>query len=75
MTLRGCAAHQSGASRWVLPPGRPMLDRHRQLVFDDRGKIRYAPLLEWDDENVRRAFSATAVAAIALFDPTIFDAE
>jgi hypothetical protein len=75
MTLRGCALHWSGVSRWVQVPGRPMLDRNRQLVFDDRGKVKYIPLLEWDDEDVRLAFSAAAVAAIELFDPGIFIAE
>lgn len=63
LTIRDCPVHRQGERRWVSLPAKPHLDRSRELVRDD-GKIRYVPVLEWDNRDVGDAFSRAALEAI-----------
>jgi hypothetical protein len=73
--LRGCSVHQSGDRRWVQLPAKPQLDRNRDLVRDDRGKLQYLPVIEWDSDAVGQAFSDLAVEALLAYAPEAFDRE
>ncbi|WP_046867484.1 hypothetical protein [Microvirga massiliensis] len=73
LKLIGCTVHESHGSRWVELPGKAQLDRERRLVTDDRGKIQYVLVITWDNDQVRRAFSKAAVAAVLTYAPWAFD--
>jgi hypothetical protein len=73
--LHGCAVHQSGDRRWVQLPAKPQLDRNHNLVRDDRGKVQYLRVIEWDSEAIHRAFSDAAVQAVLAYAPEAFDGE
>jgi hypothetical protein len=75
LKLRGCAVHQSGDRRWVQLPARPRLDLDQNPVRDDRGKLQYLPMIEWDSDAVRQAFSDLAVEAVLGYAPGAFDGE
>lgn len=64
MVLLGCTFHAANGKRWCNPPGRPQLDRDRQLIYDDGGKIAYAPVVEFVEARTRFRWSDAAVAAI-----------
>jgi hypothetical protein len=72
MTIRDCACHQKGGSRWVQPPGKPQIDKDGQAIRQG-GKISYAAILEFDSPEVRRAFSEAAVRAVLARCPDAFD--
>lgn len=59
--------HEKAGKRWCSPPSRPMLDRDRQLVVGDDGKIRYCAVIEFVDDRTRWRWCAAAVAAIDAF--------
>ena len=67
MTIHGIILHQKGANRWAGLPGKPQIDRDGNLVRDG-GKIKYTPVIEIADREVRDAFShrvCEAVEAVA----------
>jgi hypothetical protein len=73
LKLIGCTVHESHGRHWVELPTKPQLDRERRLITDDRGKIKYVSAIAWDSDQVRRAFSRAAVAAVLTYAPWAFD--
>ena len=67
LNIRGIAVHEKNGKRWVQLPARPQLDKDRQLVRDDAGKIQYAAVLEFDSREVADHFNAAALKAIEDF--------
>lgn len=63
MTFDGVALHEKEGRRWAQLPSRPVLDAKRELVKDD-GKIRYAPLIEFDDREISNRFSNAVCKAV-----------
>ena len=53
--------------RWVQLPAKPQLDKDRQLVRDDAGKVQYARVMEFDSKEVADRFNAAALKAIEDF--------
>jgi hypothetical protein len=70
MTLSDIAVHVHEASgrAWASPPARPWIDKDGQVVRDDRGKIQYAPIVEFDGKQVRDAFGDAVIKAVLAFD-------
>lgn len=54
---------QSNGKTWASFPGKPLIGDGRALL-DDRGKQRYAQILEWSDKPAADRFSGSVVAAI-----------
>jgi len=75
LTIEGVAIHEKSDRRWAQLPARPQLDEQRQLVRDDAGKIKYAPIMSFDSREVGDAFSAAVVAAIQDFELGITGAD
>ena len=72
LTIHDVAVHQKNASRWVQLPSKPQVDKNGNLIKDSSGKTRYSVLFEFDNDAVRKAFSARACAAIAEAEPDAF---
>lgn len=49
---------------WANAPGKPQVGRDGMALKDDRGKIKYTPILEWTDKESRERFSAAVIAAV-----------
>jgi hypothetical protein len=58
-------------SRWAQLPSKAQVQAGH-LVTDDRGKIQYVHIMDFDPE-VRDAFSRAVVAAVLERDPGAFD--
>ncbi len=67
LNVHGCAVHEKNGRRWVQLPARPQLDKDRNLVRDENGKIQYAKILDFDDREVADRFNAAALKAIEDF--------
>ena len=67
LNVKDCAVHEKIARRWVRLPAKPQLDKDRQLVRDDTGKIQYAKVIDFDSKEVADRFNAAALKAIEDF--------
>lgn len=63
LILRDVTVHASHGRRWASPPSKPMIQDGRAMM-DDRGKIKYSPVIEWADKDARDAFSEGVLEAI-----------
>lgn len=53
LRIFGCTCHCLGDSRWVQLPSKPLIDKDGQaLRHVETGKIRYVPILAFDDNDV-----------------------
>ena len=64
MTFDGVAVHEKDGRRWAQLPSRPVLDGDRELVKESDGKIKYAPVMEFDDREISNRFSAAVCKAV-----------
>lgn len=67
LVLLGCTLHAMNGKRWCSPPGRPQLSPERALMYDDAGKLLYAPVIEFVDKKIRYRWSDEAVKAIEAY--------
>jgi hypothetical protein len=67
LNIRNCALHEKNGRRWVQLPAKPQLDKDRNLVRGEDGKIRYAKVIEFDSREVADRFNAAALKAIEDF--------
>lgn len=65
--------HEKNQSRWIGLPAKAQIDREGNVRRDDRGKIAYAPVIEFADRATRDAFSARVIASLLEFAPAAFD--
>jgi hypothetical protein len=42
---------------WASPPSKPMISRDGAVMKDDKGKIRYTPIVEFATKDVRNKWS------------------
>lgn len=63
LIIREVAIHVSHGRAWASLPSKPVLKDGRATT-DERGKIRYVPMMEWADKETRDAFSDAVVAAV-----------
>ena len=57
---------------WASPPSKPMIGRDGTALTDDKGKLRYSPVIEFASKEVRDRFSAAVVAALRASHPDAF---
>ena len=67
LNIRNCALHEKNGRRWVQLPAKPQLDKDRNLVRDEGGKVQYAKVMEFDSREVADHFSEAAMTAIETF--------
>jgi hypothetical protein len=65
---------EANGRQWALLPSKPMVDRDGNLLREDSGKIRYAPVVEWSSPALRDEFSKRVVALVRARYPDAFDA-
>lgn len=58
---------------WALPPSKPMLGRDGVAMKDQRGKIRYSPLIEFTSKEIRDRWSAAVIDAMRAAHPEAFE--
>jgi len=54
---------------WAGLPSKPMIDRDGAAMRNDQGKIRYVPILEWDNKGTGDRFSDSVVSALEAAHP------
>jgi hypothetical protein len=64
LKIADVAVHCSHGKRWTQLPSKPMIDGAGAAVRDDKGKIRYVPLLEWLDKDAADKFSQAVIEAV-----------
>ena len=65
--VRDCAVHESAGKHWVQLPARPQLDRNRELVREDNGRVRYATILTFETNDAAAEFNDAALRALQDF--------
>ena len=64
LKISDVAVHCSHGRRWAQMPARPLIDTGGTALRDDKGKVRYVPLLEWLDRDSADSFSEGVIAAV-----------
>ena len=75
MRIHGVTVHESHGKRWASLPSKPMLDKAGNVLRDERGKVRYSPVLEFTDKETRDRFSTVVIDALLEFAPGAFEVE
>lgn len=65
----------SHGRRWAGMPGKPQINRDGVVLKDDKGKVRYSPVVEWADKASADAFSESVIAAVEAAHPGATAAE
>jgi hypothetical protein len=58
---------------WASPASKPMISREGAVLKDDRGKVRYVPIVSFSDKSRRDLWSNTVVAALRDAHPEVFE--
>ena len=66
--IRDIAVHEMNGRQWAQLPARPQLDQNRELVRDERGKIKYATILTFDSNEAAAEFNEAALKALQDYD-------
>jgi hypothetical protein len=69
-----CDDPRRRARHWASPPSKPMIGRDGAVMKDDRGKIRYSPIIEFRDRDLRDKWSSAVVDAARLAHPEALEA-
>lgn len=75
LSVKDVGVHVSNGRKWAALPSKPIIDRDGNVQKDERGKIRYVPLLEWLDRATSDDFSDSVVAAVEREYPHATDAD
>jgi hypothetical protein len=75
MQIFGATAHESHGRRWINLPGKPLLNSGGCAERDERGKIVYLPVVQFEDRETLDRFSDRAVEALLAAHPNAFDPE
>jgi hypothetical protein len=73
LVIEGCSVHVSNGRAWAALPARPMLDSAGAAIRDDRGKIKYAPVLAWRDRNLGDRWSDAVIELVQVHHPGALD--
>jgi hypothetical protein len=69
MIVEDVSVHVSSGKPWASPPSKPMLDRNGVAVRDDKGKIKYAPIISFATRELRDRFSREVITAMTIAHP------
>jgi hypothetical protein len=72
LKIRELTVHESHGKRWVGLPGKPMVNRDCEVLTDDRGKPKYAPVLQFLDRRIGDAFGDRVIEALLQKWPQAF---
>jgi hypothetical protein len=72
LTIRDVAVHEKNESRWAQLPAKPQLKDGALVKDPATGKVAYTPVMDFASREVRDAFSAAVVRAVAARAPDAF---
>ena len=73
LRVHSVVLHEKDGRRWAQLPSQPLV-RDGELVRDEAKKLKYSPpVLEFDDQDIARAFSDAIVQAVEVYDARAFD--
>jgi hypothetical protein len=64
LKISDISVHNANGKRWANLPAKPMIGQDGKPQRDDRGKIKYVPLLEWESREASDKFSEEVIAAV-----------
>ena len=64
MRIKDVTVHEKDGRRWAALPGKPQINKERQLVTDASGKVQYTPVLCFESRAVSDAFSEAVLKAV-----------
>jgi hypothetical protein len=71
LVIRDCPVHlRQGA--WAALRAKPQVDRDGRTIRDERGKLAYTAVLDWDSKTLREAFSERVVELVRERHPDAF---
>jgi len=65
--------HETNGRRWCGLPAKPQLSKDGVALRDDRGKIQYAPTVQFVCREIGNAFSERVIDALLEAPPNAFD--
>lgn len=57
---------------WASPPSKPMIGRDGAVMKDDKGKVRYSPIIEFASKEIRDKWSGAVIDAMRAARPEVF---
>ncbi len=57
---------------WASPPSKPMMGKDGVALTDDKGKIRYSPVIEFASKEIRDRWSVGVIEAMRASHPEVF---
>jgi hypothetical protein len=69
MKVSDVPVHCSGGRRWASLPSKPQINSDGVALRDDRGKIKYIPIVAWTDKDSADRFSEAVISAIEADHP------
>lgn len=69
LTVSDVSVHTSHGRRWASMPSKPIVSTDGQLQRDEVGKVKYVPILQWDDKETADRFSEAVIAAVEAKHP------
>ena len=75
LKISDVAVHTGNGRRWAHLPAKPALDRDGSARRDDRGKVKYIPIIEWLDKTHADWFSNAVIEAVEREHPHALDAQ
>jgi hypothetical protein len=64
LKIKDIPVHCSHGKRWASLPSKPMIGSDGTAQRDERGKIKYVPILEWTNREAQDEFSNAVLEAI-----------
>ena len=75
LVLHDVTVHASGGRRWASPSSKPQIDKDGNVLRDDKGKVKYVPIVEWLDREAQDAFSEGVIQAVEREHPGATEAD
>jgi hypothetical protein len=57
---------------WASPQSKPMINREGVAMKDDKGKLRYSPIIEFTSREIRDRWSDAIISAMREAHPGVF---
>ena len=64
LIVNDVVVHCSHGRRWASMPSKPVVDKAGVALRDDKGKLRYVPIIEWGDRETADSFSEGVIQAV-----------
>jgi len=66
-----CGIFEQNGRWWASPSSKPMIGRDGVALKDEKGKVKYAPVVSFTDKNTRNRWSDAVIAALHAAHPEL----